>query len=129
MSGKLLLDTNAILGFLKGHPSIIALLQAAETGSLCASVITRMELLSFHGMTSEEEKRIHDLLDAISIIPLNAEVEDTAVRLRRATRRKMPDAIVAASAIASKAVLVTYDQELAGTIFPGLITRHPDNPA
>ena len=129
MSGKLLLDTNAILGFLKGYPSIVALLYNAETNNLCASVITRMELLSFHSITSEEEKRIRDLLDAISIIPLNAEVEDTAIRLRRATRCKMPDAVVAASAIALKATLVTYDQELAGTVFPGLVTRLPDDPA
>jgi predicted nucleic acid-binding protein len=84
-----------------------------------------MELLSFHGIAAEEEKHIRDFLDALSIISLSTEVEDTAIRLRRASRCKMPDAIVAASAITSNAILVTYDQELAGTTFPGLVTRCP----
>ena len=125
MNGKLLLDTNAVLGILKGWSSIAALLEPAEK-EVCVSVITRMELLSFHGVTPEEEKQIRDFLDAVSIIPLNADVENTAIHLRRATRLKMPDAIVAASAIVSKAVLVTYDRELAHTEFPGLATRLPD---
>ena len=127
MNGKLL-DTNVILGLFKGQPSVTALLETAEADVLYASVITRMELLSFPGITPEEEKHIRDFLDEeVSIIPLNTEVEDTAIRLRRATRHKIPDAVVAASAIASKAVLVTYDRELAEINFPGLVTRHPDN--
>ena len=127
MNGKLFLDTNAILGIFKGQPSIAALLEAAEN-EVCASVITRMELLSFHGITSEEEKQIRDFLDAVAIVPLNADVEETAIRLRRATRLKMPDAVVAASAVVSKAVLVTYDRELVDTVFPGLVTHSPDSP-
>ena len=126
MNGKLLLDTNVILDFLKGQPSAAALLGAAEK-KLCASVITRMELLSFHSITPEEEKQIQDFLDAVSIVPLNTDVEETAIRLRRATRHKMPDAIVAASAIVAKAILVTHDRELADTNFHGLVTLHPEN--
>ena len=105
----------------------LAFLRATEK-ELCASVITRMELLSFHGVTPEEENQIRDFLDAVSVLPLDTDVENTAIQLRRATRRKMPDAIVAASAIVSKAVLVTYDRELINTVFPGLVTHHPDNP-
>ena len=125
MNGKLPFDTNVILGIVKGQPSIAAILEAAEKEA-CASVITKMELLSFHGITPEAEKQIRDFLDAITIVPLNADVEETAIRLRRATRRKLPDAIVAASAIISKAVLVTCDRELANTDFPGLETCIPD---
>jgi len=127
MSGKLLLDTNAILGAFKGRPSIAALLKATEE-ELYVSVITRMELLSFHDITQEEENDIRGFLDAVYIVPLNVDVEKTAIQFRRATRRKLPDAIVAASAIVSKAVLVTYDRELADTTFPGLVTHHPDSP-
>jgi len=127
MSGKLLLDTNVILGFLKGLPPIVTLFEVAEKKP-CVSVITRMELLSFHGVTPKEEKHIHDLLNAVFIIPLNSDVEDTAIQLRRSTRLKIPDAIVAASAIVSKTVLVTYDRELVNTVFPGLVTHHPESP-
>ena len=56
MNGKLLLDTNVILGLLKGETSITALLETAATDVLCASVITRMELLCFPGITPEENR-------------------------------------------------------------------------
>lgn len=127
MNGRFLLDTNAVLWLLKGRPSLVALLEEAGTGALFASVITRMELLSFHGITPEEERHICAFLDTLSIIPMDDELEASAIRLRRATRRKLPDAIVAASAIISKATLITYDTELAGTVFPGLIVRNPDS--
>ena len=78
---------------------------------------------------SEEEEHIQEFLDAVFVVPLNADVEGTAIRLRRVTRHKIPDAIVAASAIVSKAVLVTYDRELANTDFPDLVTHHPASSA
>lgn len=92
------------------------------------SVLTKMELLSFHSLTPEEETFIVDLLDDVTIVPLNPDVADVAIRLRRATRRKMPDAIVAASAVVAGAVLVTCDRELAATDFPGLVAINPDAP-
>jgi hypothetical protein len=128
MNGKFLLDTSAILELFKGQPSVAALLKGVAMDKLCASVITRMELLSFRGITPEDERHIRDFLNALSVVLLNADVEDTAIQLRRATRLKMPDAIVAASAIVSKTVLVTYDRELVNTVFPGLVTHHPESP-
>lgn len=127
MNGKILLDTNAILGIFKGLASIAALLDDAEK-EVYVSVITRMELLSFHSVTIEQEKQIRDFLDMVYIVPLNADVEETAIQIRRVTRRKMPDSIVAASAIVSNAILITYDRELANTNFPGLKICMPENP-
>jgi len=128
MNGRFLLDTNAILAFFRGWEDMTTLVDAVETDNLFASVITRMELLSFPGITPAEESHIRDFLNTVSIVPLNTEVEDTAIQLRCVTRRKIPDTIVAASAIAAKAALVTYDRELAGTVFPDLVVRHPDSP-
>lgn len=129
MNGKFLLNTNIILGFLKGVPAIVDRVNAVKPECLYASVITRMELLSFHGITLDEEKVIRDFLGAVSMVPLNVDVEAIAIRLRRETRRKMPDAIVAASAIALQAVLMTCDRELAATSFAGLQTFNPDSAA
>lgn len=84
-----------------------------------------MELLSFHGITPDEERLIRTFLELVSVMPLDTEVEATAIQLRRETRRKMPDAIVAASAVVLHAVLATCDHELAATAFPGLKTHNP----
>jgi predicted nucleic acid-binding protein len=126
MNGKLLLDTNIMLGIFRGTPSITRILEARTGADMHVSVLTKMELLSFHSLTPEEEAFIVDLLGDVTIVPLNPDVEDVAIRLRRATRRKMPDAIVAASAVVSGATLVTCDRELAATDFPGLAAINPD---
>lgn len=127
MSGNLLLDTNVILDFLKGDKEIIAYLGGISSDRLYASAITRMELLSFHGITPEEENLVANFLTTLSIVPLNFDVERTAIHLRRTTRRKLPDAIIAASAIVAEATLITSDIELASTEYPNLRTYSPKN--
>jgi predicted nucleic acid-binding protein len=129
MSSGFLLDTNIVIGFLKGNPDIVGFLNKSEGAGLYASVITRMELLSFHGITRVEENLIHDFLNALTLVLLDADVEATAIRLRKALRCKMPDAIVAASAITSDATLLTCDQALAELKFPGLTTCNPASPS
>jgi predicted nucleic acid-binding protein len=123
------LDTNIVLGFLKNDPDIVGFLDESEGAGLYVSVITRMELLSFHGITQAEENLIHDFLNELTLVPLNANVEATTIRLRKALRCKMPDAIIAASGITSDATLLTCDQTLAGLKFPGLATCNPASPS
>ncbi len=126
MNGNYLLDTNIILGFLKGTPSCVQFFTKPEIQKLYVSVISRMELLSFHGITAAEEKSINAFLELTTLVPLDNEVQEIAIRLRRESKRKMPDAIVAASAIRMNATLVTCDQQLAETHFTGLHTHNPD---
>lgn len=55
MSGRFLLDTNAIIYALNRCLTLPA-------GDYAFSVITEMELLSFAGLSAEEEKTIRGLL-------------------------------------------------------------------
>ena len=122
MNGKFLLDTNIILDYLKGDRNIADFLAEHKRAVLYASVITRMELLSFHGMTPKEEELIHDVFSSINVLPITEDIEESAINFRRATRKKLPDAIIAASAISVGAILLTRDRELANHSFPGLNT-------
>lgn len=119
---KLLLDTNTVLGYLRGADAVVSFIEERPSSQSFISVITRMELLSFHGMDTEEESVINGFLDDVTVVPLNDEVESTAIALRRVTRRKLPDAIVAATAVYLDALLVTGDGPLAGTLYAGLRT-------
>jgi predicted nucleic acid-binding protein len=48
-------------------------------------------------------------------------LKDETIRLRQTTRLKLPDALIVATAISRKAVLLTNDEQLISV--PGLICR------
>lgn len=115
MNGKIdfLLDTNIVLGFLKAHNGITHYFNNHLLGkALSVSQITHMELLGFPSITQEEEKVIHEFLSFIIILPINDLIANKAINLRRNTKLKLPDAIIAATAIINEATLVTCDNSL-----------------
>jgi len=111
-----LLDTNFIIGLLKEDPETMKLL--AGVGSViearrCGfSSITRMELLGFPGLGSDEEQVIAERLSQLNYLGVTPLVEDEAIRLRRRYSIKLPDAIIAATALVHGAVLLTHDKAL-----------------
>lgn len=117
MSGvKYLLDTNIIIGLLNRHASALSLVaQYRFSWDECAiSAITRMELLSYHSMTPQELTAIQQMLNRLSYLPIDAKVEAKTIEFRRAHRGKLPDAIVAATALSHQLKLLTLDSNLAG---------------
>lgn len=113
MNGKFLFDTNTIVYYLQGRREWVSFIDDTTMSERYASVITRMELLSFPGISSEEEERIRRFLADLAIIPLDDAIENTAIAIRRTARLKLPDAIVAATALSMGATLITGDQKLA----------------
>lgn len=92
-----------------------------------ASEITVMELLAFPEITAKEEEELKLFLDGVNIQPMNSEIKECAIALRRKTKRKLPDAIIAATAVCLHATLVTGDKTLCATVFPGLRAVSPDD--
>jgi predicted nucleic acid-binding protein len=125
MNGRWLLDTNVLIDYMSGKEAAVRFFDKKSDLWFFISVISRIELLSYLGITPQEEKEAHEVFASAYFVPLNGEVEDLAIRFRRATRRKLPDALVAASAIFIGATLVTSDKELAGADYPGLQTIMP----
>ena len=113
MSGiEFLLDTNMVIGLLKGHAAAIAL--AEQSGfaldKSAVSQITRMELLGYPQLTDEEDQTIRAFLANCQVRMLDDQVEARAIVLRRSGAFKLPDAIVAATAITASLRLLTLDQ-------------------
>ncbi len=118
MNRRYLLDTNAIIYLVSGR-----LVFPLPDGRYSVSIITEIELLSFSGMSAEEEQKIRDLLFLLDRVHLTDTVRDETIRLRRKNRLKLPDAIIAASALIHDAVLLTNDQSFSsidGLIFESL---------
>jgi predicted nucleic acid-binding protein len=71
-----------------------------------------MELLGFPGITRAEESLIQEKLAHLTYLPITLAVEDGAIRLRRTYKVKLPDAIIASSALVAGVELLTYDRQL-----------------
>jgi predicted nucleic acid-binding protein len=115
MSGaEFLLDTNVVIGFLRGDEAAGELLRGldASPARLAVSQITRMELLGFPELTDEAQGQIEAFLAAITVILLDEPIETAAIELRRRTRAKLPDAIIAATAQTHGLRLLTFDTRL-----------------
>jgi predicted nucleic acid-binding protein len=117
MSGlKYLLDTNIIIGLLKGNEETITLLKAINLNICGFSAITRMELLSYPGLTNDEAQIINQLLTRMSYLSISPAVEDLAIEFRKQHLVKLPDAIIAATAKAYNLELLTLDKKLAAKL-------------
>ena len=68
------------------------------------SVITRSELFAGRG---SDEVAVNRLLGAFTEIPVEREVAERAGRLRRSTGMRIPDALIAATALERGLTLVT----------------------
>jgi predicted nucleic acid-binding protein len=109
-------DTNTVIGFIDKKISSL------PSGERFISVITEMELLAFPSITTEEEKEIRNFLNDGTIVPLTDEVKCEAIRIRREgfPRPRLPDAIIAATAVVLGARLVSADEKLNKLNWPGL---------
>ena len=113
------LDTNIVLYFLGGR-----LAQGLPDGTISISVITEMELLSYPGLSQADEKQIKDFIGKVNLIDLTPNIRSEAVRLRQRHRLKLPDAIIAATAVTLGATILTNDLKLAN--LSGLLAETPE---
>jgi predicted nucleic acid-binding protein len=108
MSGiRLLADTNAFIYLLNGHPSLQSLLES----TWLYSFITEIELLGKPGITPAEIKKIKSLLSACVKVQHTEAVNETAIALKQRHKLKIPDAIIAATAIKQGIPLLTFDKD------------------
>lgn len=119
MSGNdCLLDTNVVIGLLKQHPAAIALIEAhqLDLNQVAISQITRMELLGYPSLPNEEEGQIQGFLQSCRVLLLDETVEQRAIQLRRSGNCKLPDAIIAATALTHQLTLLTLDEKLSAFV-------------
>lgn len=109
MSGtNLLCDTNILLYLLAGDKTVSELLNLKK---IFISFITEIELLTFKKLSIGEKKVIGELLSNCTIIGLNEEVKRKTIEIRINNKLKIPDSIIAATAIYLKIPLVSADKQ------------------
>lgn len=109
MSGnKLLLDTNAIISHLNGSKKLETVLEGCN---IFISSITYTELFSFSKLSVVDIQLLKVYVAALQIVHTNNFICDMAAEIRRKTRVKLPDAIVAATSIYLDVPILTFDTD------------------
>ena len=103
MGSRVTLDSNLVIYEFRGLLEI-----TLPVTNVCVSVITEIELLGYPKLSEVEERQILGLLEKLEVIELDRRVTAEAIRLRRETKLKLPDAIIAATAIVENAELVVH---------------------
>ena len=105
-----LLDTNVVIDAFAGRADTVRAITSARTAALewiGYSAVTRLEVLGFPGLTAADELGLRNLLGQFSEAQIDAAVIERAIEIRRSVRIKIPDALVAATALIYEANLVT----------------------
>lgn len=80
--------------------------QNLPIGRYAFSVISEIELLSWPEIQPSQKRELRELLNSLRRIEVDAAVRETAIRLRREHRIKLPDALIGASALTLDATLL-----------------------
>lgn len=104
-----LLDSNAVMGYLNqdSAPGFIAQFELALVEGAAVSVITTIEVLGWRGHDAASRASAEKLLGCMDEIPLTAAVVQQTIALRTSYSIKLPDAVIAATALTHSLKLVT----------------------
>jgi predicted nucleic acid-binding protein len=104
------IDTNILIAYLKNEPEVVSFVDASrKNGSyLFISVIVETELLSFENWTDLERILVKQFLSQnFIIVPFGRDLVDIVSEVRTNSRIKLPDAIIAATALHTGTSLLT----------------------
>lgn len=103
------MDTNIAIYFLDGKltPEAQRFLQPILNTHCFLSVITQIELLGWSFATLEDEQQAQAFVATATIFDLSEAVVSTTINLRKTHAIKLPDAIIAATALVHDFTLLT----------------------
>lgn len=110
---RYLLDTNAVIAVLRGHKPLLNRLRQAQWIGI--SILSQIEFLAFPDLPDEDRLCFAQFLARVDVVGLDRtqlRLIERIVEVRLASRLKLPDAIIVATALDSSATLVTGDERL-----------------
>jgi predicted nucleic acid-binding protein len=106
--GTHLLDTNVVIDFLanKLPPNGMRYMATVVNNVPILSIISKIELLGFNGTTAAMELT-EEFVNISTLLSVSPEVVDKTIELRRQYKIKLPDAIIAATALVHNLTLIS----------------------
>lgn len=111
MSGiRLVSDTNPLIYVLHGeHVLSPVAAEDLDGKQVWVSGITELKLFAKKGLNAQEKNEIQRLIDTCFVLDMNAEIKHITKNLLQKYNIKLPDAIIAATALYLDTPLVTAD--------------------
>lgn len=113
MGTRYLLDTNTAIYFLNGQLTangfIFVLSAIKEDCNIY--VISKMELLGWQAPNQNDELKIRNFVTDCIVYPLSDDVVEKTIELRKKLKIKLPDAIIAATAIVYSLTLISRNDK------------------
>jgi predicted nucleic acid-binding protein len=101
-------DTNVFLYLQSGREDLINIFNES---SVFISVITELELLSFKGLDGTAEAELRQSLKSCFVVDLETPIREKAIELRKKYQLKLPDALIAATAVHLQLPLISADKD------------------
>jgi predicted nucleic acid-binding protein len=108
MSGNsIVIDTSIIINLFNGIEEVRQLITGRD---LFVSIISEIEVLSFLALSNEQKVLIKTFLSQCHIVDIEPAIKDLTIEVRSTSKIKLPDAIIAATALYYDLPLFTTDK-------------------
>jgi predicted nucleic acid-binding protein len=108
---KYIIDSNIFIYAAAGISQALLVLEQVDSSSWKGySAISRLEVMGYKKFSEDEETKMNALLSCFMEQEVTSSVIDEAIRLRKQSSIRSPDAIIAATAIVNGATLVTRNK-------------------
>ena len=121
-----LLDSNVVMGDLNqdSTPHFIPRVEQCFSEGAAVSIIALIEVLGWRGHDDRSRSDAELLLRSLQLVDLSAVVVAQTIGLRSSQAIKLPDAVIAASALVHRLTLATRNVQDFDRI-PELVVRNP----
>ncbi len=108
-----LIDTNVAIEYIGEvlPKKALILLDEIIDRQFYISIINKIELLGFPGITNYEELKFHEFIASSNVLDLDDDITNITIDIRRQYKVKLPDAIIAATAIVNKFIIITRNKK------------------
>ena len=107
-TAEYLIDTNILIYHTNGSEVALDFLtKLTDESSLNISILTKIEFLGWDKHTPEGFEKCKKLIESANVYPLDEEVANKAIELKRKVNIKLADAVIGATALVNDLKLAT----------------------
>jgi predicted nucleic acid-binding protein len=106
-----LIDTNAAIDYIGEAmpPKGLAFMDNIIDKEYSISVISRIELYAYSKLTNKDKDTLDIFTGQASILNINDDIIEKTIELRKVYKTKLPDAIIAATAVVYGLTLISHN--------------------